>query len=65
MSEQITYAGTIVGRDGAIYLVATGSGATKQAWSDSDWPMTAQVMVVAGVIVGRAGKPQPSRIYEV
>ena len=65
MSDQIIYSGTIVGREGMTYLVATGSGKTQRAWSDIDWPLSSQVMVSAGVIVGRTGKPQPSKVYNV
>jgi hypothetical protein len=62
--EQAT-TGVIAGRDGAVYLVATASGRTFRAVSAETWIIGTPVTVLAGMILGRSGRPKPSTVYEV
>ena len=57
--------GTVVGRTGTTYQVRTGAGRTITAESATLYAIGDPVTVLAGQIIGRAGRPQPSIIYEV
>ena len=57
--------GEVVGRIGSQYRVQTGSGKVITATSATAWPIGAGVTVLAGEIVGPAGRSQPSKIYPV
>lgn len=58
-------AGIVIGRFDGGYLVRTGSGRTLRATAHDTWIIGTPVTVLAGQILGRAGRPQPSKIYEV
>lgn len=57
--------GTVTGRDGATYRITTGSGRVLTTQSTATYTIGDPVVVLAGQIIGRAGRPQPSKIYEV
>jgi len=57
--------GTVIGRFAGGYLVRTASGRTIRAESPETWIISTPVTVLAGQIIGRSGRPQPSKIYEV
>lgn len=57
--------GTITGRSGATYRITTPSGRVLTAKSAETYTIGDPVVVLAGQILGRAGRPQPSKIYEV
>lgn len=57
--------GTITGRDGLTYRLTTASGRVLTAQSSATYTIGDPVVVLAGQIIGRAGRPQPSKIYEV
>lgn len=61
----MTATGTIIKKTATGYLVQTASGRTIPAESSQPWPIGAGVTVIDGRIVGVAGRPQPSKIYEV
>jgi hypothetical protein len=56
---------TITGRSGATYRLTTASGRVLSAQSTETYTIGDPVVVLAGQIIGRAGRPQPSKIYEV
>lgn len=58
-------AGTISGRFDGGYLVQTTGGRTIRAESAETWIIGTPVTVLAGQIMGRAGRPQSEKIYEV
>jgi len=57
--------GTITGRFAGGYLVQTTGGRTVRASSPETWIIGTPVTVLAGQIIGKAGRLQPSKIYEV
>lgn len=62
-SQPVT--GEVIGRIGSQYRVQTGSGKVILATSSTSWAIGSGVTVLAGEIVGPAGRPQPSKIYQV
>jgi hypothetical protein len=57
--------GTITGRNGSSYRITTAAGRVLTAQSAETYTIGDPVVVIAGQIIGRAGRPQPSKIYEV
>ncbi|MGD9948919.1 MAG: hypothetical protein AB7U29_10625 [Desulfobulbus sp.] len=57
--------GTVIGRAGTLYRVRTGSGKVITATSSSTWAIGSGVTVLAGEIVGKAGRMMPTKIYRV
>jgi hypothetical protein len=58
-------AATIVAVDTGGYRVQDDAGRITRAASVTVWPVGARVMVLAGQIIGRAGRAAVRKIYEV
>jgi hypothetical protein len=57
--------GIVTGRNGVLYTITTASGRVLGAQSTAVYTIGDPVVVLAGQILGRSGRPQPSKIYEV
>lgn len=56
---------TVTGRSGTTYRLTTASGRVLSAQSAETYTIGDPVVVLSGQIIGRAGRQQPSKIYEV
>lgn len=57
--------GTVIGRTGTTHRVRTRSGKVIAATSPTTWAVGAAVTVLAGEILGAAGRHRPSKVYQV
>lgn len=64
-SKEQPVSGIVTGRDGITYRVSTAAARVLTAQSTATYAIGDPVVVLAGQIIGRSGRPQPSKIYEV
>lgn len=57
--------GTVISRSGATYQVRTAGGRVITAASAASWAVGIEVVVLAGQIIGAAGRAKTATVYEV
>lgn len=65
MSSAMRQTGKIISRVGRNYSLEFDSGGRFSAESDKSWPVGVRVLVVAGIIMDRAGAEQKIKYYQV